>query len=81
MADSPGPPVVSLCVESVEMTHTERQIGLRRFEEEMIMVVHQTVPMTQPVVALDHAGENRKPVRSVTIIGDDGLSFPRPVTW
>ena len=56
------PTVVRLGIAAIQLAHTQRQIGLRRFDQEMIVIVHQAVGMTEPAIAIDDMGEEREPV-------------------
>ncbi len=47
-----------LCVDAVEELHSTRQVGFRRFDEQVVMVAHQAVPMTDPGVPSDDITQN-----------------------
>jgi len=53
-------PVVSavddLRVSAIELPHALREIRRRRFDQEMIVVIHQTVGMAAPPKAIDDLG-------------------------
>ena len=66
-------PVVYLGIATVELPHAQRQIGLRRFNEEMVVIVHQAVGMAAPAVAIDHMGEEGEPLRPITVVRHDVL--------
>lgn len=51
------PTVVRLRMTPIQLTHAEREIRLRRLDEEMIVVVHQAVGVTEPAVAINDMGE------------------------
>jgi len=67
------PPVVPLRVQAIELAHPQREVGLRGFYQQMIVIVHKAIGMTAPAIALDDVGEHRQPLRSVAVIGNDIL--------
>lgn len=73
MAHSRMSPIVVLRIAAVELPHAQREIRLRRFDEEMIVIVHQAVGMAQPAVAIDDVGQNREPLGAVAVVGHDIL--------
>jgi hypothetical protein len=73
-----GPPVRSvekLRIHTVQLTHAERKIPVRGFDEEMVVVVHETVGMTVPVVAFVDMLQRTKEVLAVLVILEHGLLF------
>ena len=62
MPDSMMPTIVRRGIAAIQLAHTQRQIGLRRFDEEMIVIVHQAGGMTEPAIASDDMSEEREPV-------------------
>ena len=50
-----------------------RQIRVRRLDEQMIMVGHQAVRMTEPPVALNNLAENLKEFLAVVIREEDRI--------
>jgi hypothetical protein len=73
MPDPMMPTVVRLRVAAIELAHAEREIGLRRFNEQMIVVIHQTVGVAKPPVPIDDVGQQRQPLRPITVIVHDVL--------
>jgi hypothetical protein len=71
-------PVVSLRIAAIQLAHAEGESGLRSFEEEMIVIVHQAVGMAAPPIAIDHIREEREKLRAVSIIADDVLAGIAP---
>lgn len=68
----PMPPVEGLRVDAVQLAHGFGQIGVRRFEEQVEVIGHQTVGMTkhiEPAQRLPKDGLERIPV---DVIGNDG---------
>ena len=48
--------VKTLSVDSVELAHADGEIGLRCFNQQMIMIRHQTVGVADPTVTTDNPG-------------------------
>jgi hypothetical protein len=68
MPDPMMPTAVGLGIPAVQLAHAQRQISLRRFDEQMIVVVHQTVRVAAPSVPIDDMGEQREPLRPIAVI-------------
>lgn len=62
--------IVSLSIYAVELFHTERQIGIRRLDHEMVMILRQAVGMTEPVIAFDDRSKDREKNISVLIVSE-----------
>jgi hypothetical protein len=73
MAHPRMPPVERLGIPTIQLSHTEGQIRLRRFHEEMIVIIHQTIRMAEPSIAIDDMREQGEKLRAVTVIGNDIL--------
>jgi hypothetical protein len=65
-------PIDPLCVDTVDMAHAARQVRMRRFDQQMIVVGHQTVRVTEPSAPLNGATEDFKK-RTVIGIGEVDL--------
>jgi len=77
----PRPVVVlieCLGIDPVQLPHAEREIPFRRFDEEMIVVVHETIGMADPVVPLVDMCEDSEKCFTVGIVLEDGLLFVSP---
>jgi hypothetical protein len=44
-------PIMFLSVNPVELTHAHGQIPVRHLYQNMVMIIHQTISMAQPVVS------------------------------
>jgi len=66
--------VVKLRVDAVELSHSSREIPLRRFDYYMIVIIHQTVRVAQPVKTVDNPAQRLKERLTITIIIEDVLS-------
>lgn len=75
MAGPPAPVIEELGIDPVHLTHAEAEVPVRGLDEEMIVVVHQTVGVTKPVVALIGMLERPKEVFAVQIILEYGFLF------
>ena len=49
-----------------------RQIALRRFNQEVVMVIHEAIRGAEPVIPLDDLGEEGKKAFPVCVIRVDG---------
>src|SRR5262249_33679429 len=65
-------PVVILRIETVGLPHPVRQIALRRFNQEVVMVIHEAIRVAEPVIPLDDLGEEGKKALPVCVIHVDG---------
>ena len=77
MSNATMPSVVPLGIHAVELSGTLGQIALWGLDHQVVMVIHETKGMAQPVVALDHMGEQIEeclPVRIIRV--DGGLGIP-----
>ena len=68
MADATMAPVRPLRVRAIELTHTFGEIGIRRLDQQMVMIAHQTVSVPYPVEVLDHGAENIKKSSPVFVV-------------
>src|SRR5262249_17353123 len=64
--------VVVLRIETVGLPHPVRQIALRRFNQEVVMVIHEAIRVAEPMIPLDDVGEEGKKALSVCIIRVNG---------
>ena len=68
MSHSSVSAVVHLRVAAVQLAHAEGEVRLRRFNEEMIVIVHQTIGITTPAKAIDDMGKERAPLQPVAVV-------------
>lgn len=78
MPDSSMPAIEGLGIAPIELAHAEREIRLWGFEQEMIVIVHQTVGMAEPAVPIDDVGQEREKGGTILLIPHDVL--PRIAT-
>ena len=70
MAYSSVPPVVALSIDAVELAHPFGKVCLGSFDDQVIMIVHQTGGVAQPVKALhdfSQALQERMAIRVVIV--------------
>jgi hypothetical protein len=58
MSDSSVLTIEPLCVDSIEELHPTRQTGSRRFDEQVVVIGHQAVGITDPTIPGDYIAEN-----------------------
>jgi hypothetical protein len=58
-------------VDAVQALHPARQLGLRRLDEEVEVVVEQVPGVHLPAVAALHVGEEREPGGAVPVVEHD----------
>jgi hypothetical protein len=75
MARSFMPPVKGLGIDAVELSHADGEVAVRGFDDEVVMVAHETVGMADPVIALVHLLKDVEKGVSVPIVLEYGLPF------
>ena len=78
MPDLLVPEVVGLRVAAIQLPHAEREIRLRRLDQQMIVIVHQTVGMAHPPIAIDNMGQQAQPLQAVPVVSHDVLPGVAP---
>src|SRR3972149_40239 len=66
--------IIDLGVEAVEMAHSLREVSLRCFDYQVIVVVHQTVGVAQPVKTVDHLAHDLQERFAIAIVIEDIFS-------
>jgi hypothetical protein len=69
------PFIEELGVYSIQLAHAYGQIGIRGFDEKMIMIGHEAVSVTNPVVSFVDVLESVQKVLAVGIVFEDGFLF------
>ena len=67
--------VKELRIHAVHLTHAERKISVRRLNEEVIVVVHQTAGMADPIVTFINVLEGIQKIEAVLVGFEDRLSL------
>lgn len=68
VADPPVTIIECLGIYAVELPHTEREIAIRGFDEEVIMVVHETVDVAKPIITLIDMGEGLEECLPIRVV-------------
>ena len=69
------PFIEELGVHSVQLAHADGQVAVRGFDEKMIMIGHEAVSVTDPVVSFVDVLEGVQKVLAVGVILEDGFLF------
>lgn len=67
--------VEELGIDAIELSHAKRKVAVRGFDEKVIVVAHETVGMTCPVVAFIDVLEGIEKVLAVLIVLKDEFLF------
>jgi len=68
VACPPVVPIAALRVDTVEMTHTSRQVRRGCFDQQVIVIGHQAVLVAQRPIAIDHLAVRLRPVRNLRFL-------------
>ena len=80
MANAPMAAVKGLRIDLVQATHSDDQIGLWGFEQQVVVVVHETPGIAAPALLVDLLGKERDEALAFPVIGEDGSrALPRAV--
>jgi len=63
--------VKKLGIDTVELSHAEGEVGIRCLDQKVVMIVHETVGMAEPVVLPDSRTEDGKELLPICIIHID----------
>jgi hypothetical protein len=69
------PAIEGLGVNPVELAHAIREIAIRGFNHQMVVVDHQAVGVTEPMKSLRNLGEGVKKKLPVGVVFENWLSF------
>jgi hypothetical protein len=78
MARAAVQPIEELGIDAVQLPHTECKVAVRRLDEKVIVVVHETVGVADPVITLVDVLEGVQEVDPVLVALEDGLSLVTP---
>jgi hypothetical protein len=70
--------VICLGIDAIQLAHAERQVSLRRFNKQMIVVVHETVGVADPMIALINVAEYPEECFTVAVVLEDVLLLISP---
>ena len=66
-------PIEKLGVDPIKLPHSERKIPLWGLNDQVIVIVHQTIGVTEPMVSsIDHAEEIQKGY-TILLISEDRI--------
>ena len=67
--------IKKLGIDPVQLPHSEGEITVRRLDQEVIVVVHHAVGMTEPIVSFINVLERVQEVDAVLVVFENGLLF------
>ena len=67
--------IKQLRIDTVQLPHTQGEIAVRRFDQEVIVIIHQAVGMTEPVIPFIDVLEGVQEVDAVLVVFENGLLF------
>ena len=67
--------IKKLCIDPIQLSHTQGEVAIRRFDQEVIVVVHHAVGVANPIVSLINVLECVQEVFAVMVILEDGFLF------
>ncbi len=67
--------VEELCVYAVQLAHAEGEVAIRSFDQEMVVVIHETIGVAKPIVPLINMLESSQKVLTVLIVLEHGFLF------
>jgi hypothetical protein len=67
------PFIEELSIDAVQLAHTECEITIWGLDEKMIVIGHETVSMTNPVISFIDVLESVKDVQTIMVVLEDGL--------
>ncbi len=65
--------VEKLRIDAVQLAHTERKIAFRGLDKKMVMVCHEAIRMTDPIVPLVDVLDRVQEVFAVLVVFEYGL--------
>jgi hypothetical protein len=73
MADTMVAAIKMLRIHAIQSLHALHEISFRRFDEQMIMIVHQAIRVTSPLVLVDLPSQDAEKPSAVDRIEKDCL--------
>jgi hypothetical protein len=65
--------IEELGVDAVQLPHADGKIAVRRFDKEIIVIAHEAIGMTEPIVAFINVLESVQEVNAVLVVFKDGF--------
>jgi hypothetical protein len=75
VAGSFVPFVKNLGIDTVKLSHAEGEVGVGRFDQEMVVVGHEAVGVAQPVITLVNMLKSVEETLAVLVVFEDSLLF------
>ena len=72
------PAVEGLAVDANELAHSVREIGVGRFQQQVVEIAHQTVGMAEEMIPGDDAGQHGQEPLAVGVVGQERLAPVAP---
>ncbi len=67
--------IKKLSVNPVQLPHSQGEIAVRRLDQDVIVVAHQTIGMTEPIIPFVDMLKRVKEVDAVLVVSENGLLF------
>ena len=64
------PSVIFLSIDAVQVAHADGQIGIGRFDHEVVVVIHEAIGVADPVVPLNNCAEDEKEYLPILIVAE-----------
>ena len=72
---SPVPLIKSLRIEPIQLSHADREIPVTSLDENVVVIAHEAVSVTDPAVAFIDPFKSIKKGFSILIVLEDGFSL------
>ena len=67
--------IKKLCIDPVQLPHSQGEVAVRCLDQKVIVVVHHAVGVANPIVSLINVLERVQEVDAVLVVFEDGLLF------
>ena len=77
----PGPSLAlieSLGIDAIQLPHADRKVSVGCFDKKMIMIIHQAIGMTEPMVTAHTTLKDIQEIFTVMIIPENFFSLIAP---
>ena len=72
---SPVPLIESLGVESVQLSHADGEVAVRGLDENVVVIAHEAVSVTDPVITFIDPMESMKKILAILIVLENVFSI------
>ena len=73
-------PVVSLGIDAVYLSHSPRKVSLRGFNDQMVVVIHETIGMAEPMKSLDNTTKKPQEIEAIFVVPENLSGLRSQVT-